>query len=189
LKTQGSEEKEHVIFTVSLTFVLILGTLFYTYFSPRQKSKFIEISVLEDGKTADVHKRLEVGDAVTLTLRINNKFGREVHTFIELKLGNETTETLLLHNGIRVFEGVIQNGERTEIPLTLIIEEAVVEDRYGSISEISINGERYETEDVSSINGTIFRFIFSLYKYNVDTGNFDNPNQLWNQIWFNLTTT
>jgi len=189
LRTQGSEGAEHVIFTLSLTFVLILGTLFYTYFSPRQKSKFVEISILDDGNASNVFKGIGIGDAFNLTLLINNKFGREIKTIIELKLGNETTETPLLRNSIRVFEGVIQNEEQREIPLTLRIEEVVVEDRYVSISEISVNGESHGTEDVSSIDGTNFRFIFSLFEYNGDIGSFGNTNQLWNQIWFNLTTT
>ncbi len=178
-----------MIFTLSLTFVLILGTLLYTYFSPRQKSKFVEISVLDDESVSDAFKGIGVGDAVNLTLLINNRFGREIKTIIELKLGNETTETPFLHNSIRVFEGIIQNEEQREIPLTLRIEEVVVEDRYVSISEISVNGETHGTEDVSSINGTNFRFIFSLFEYNGDVGSFGNTNQLWNQIWFNLTTT
>lgn len=189
MKTRGSEAAEHVIFTLSLTFVLILGTFLYTYFSPRQKSKFVEISVLDDGNVSDVSKGIGVGDAVNLTLLINNKFGREIKTIIELKLGNETTETPLSHNSITVFEGVIQNEEQREIPLTLRIEDVVVEDRYVSISEISVNGESHRTEDVSSINGTDFRFIFSLFEYNGDVRSFGNTNQLWNQIWFNLTTT
>jgi uncharacterized membrane protein len=189
LKTQRTEGAEHVIFTLSLTFVLILGTLVYTYFSPREKSKFVEISVLDDGNVSNVFKGIGVGEAVNLTLLINNKCGREIKTIIELKLGNETTETPLLHNSIRFFEGVIQNEEQREIPLTLRIEEVVVEDRYVSISEISVNGESHGTEDVSSINGTNFRFIFSIFEYNGDVGSFGNTNQLWNQIWFNLTTT
>ena len=178
-----------MIFTLSLTFVLILGTIFYTYFSPRQKSKFVEISVLDDGNASDVFNGVGVKDVFNLTLLINNKFEREVKIIIELKLGNETTETPLLRNSIRVFEGVIQNEEQREIPLTLRIEEVVVEDRYVSISEISVNGEIYRTEDVSSINGTNFRFIFSLFEYNGNMESFGNTNQLWNQIWFNLTTT
>ena len=88
-----------------------------------------------------------------------------------------------------MFEGVIQNEEQREIPFTFKIEEIAVEDRYVTISEISINGERYETEDVRSVNGANFRLIFTLYEYNVNTGSFDNLNQLWNQIWFNLTLT
>ena len=95
----------------------------------------------------------------------------------------------MLHNSIRVFEGVIQNEEQREIPLTLKIEEVVVEDRCVSISEISVNGGSHLTEHVSSINGTNFRFIFSLFEYNRNVGSFGNSNQLWNQIWFNLTTT
>ena len=92
MRIQGSEGAEHVIFTLSLTFVLILGTLFYTYFSPRQKSKFVEISVLDEGNVSNVFKGIGVGDAVNLTLLINNKFGREIKIIIELRLGNETTE-------------------------------------------------------------------------------------------------
>ncbi len=190
MKVQESEGTEHVIFTLSLTFVLILGTLCYTYFSPRQKSKFLEFSVLENGKVSDSRRGLEVGEAINLTLCINNKFGKEVQTLVDLTISNQTTVTIpLQYNSLNLFEGVIKNEEQLAIPLSLKIEEIVVRDYYVSIHEISINGERYEMEKVCSVNGSNFRFIFSLYEYTVKTRSFDDPNQLWNQIWFNLTTT
>lgn len=190
MKVQKSEGTEHLIFTLSLTFVFILGTFLYIYYSPRQKAKFLELSVLEDGKVTDSHREFGIDDGINFTLCINNQFGREIQTIIKFLIGNETTETPPLHiSSVKVFEGVIQNEEQREIPFTLKIEEIAVEDRYVTISEISINGERYETEDVRSVNGANFRLIVTLYEYNVNTGSFDNLNQLWNQIWFNLTLT
>ena len=190
MKDQESVGTEHVIFTLSLTFVLILGTLVYTYFSPRQKSNFLELSVLENGKVTDSRRGLEVGEAINLTLCINNKFGREVQTVVNLIISNQTTVTMpLRHNSLNLFEGVIKNEERLAIPLSLKIEEISMGESYVSIHEISINGERYEIESARSVNGSDFRFIFSLHEYNLNTTSIDDSNQLWNQIWFNLTTT
>jgi len=190
LKAKESEGTEHVIFTLSLTFILILGTLCYTYFSPRQKSTFLQFSVLEDGKLADSRRGLKVGEAINLTLCIKNKFGREAQTFIDLSIWNQTTVTMpLQYNGLKLFEGVIKNEEQLVIPLSLKIEEISVVNRYVYIHEISINGERHEMVDIRSVNGSNFRFIFSLYEYNVNMRSFNDQTQLWNQIWFNLAST
>ena len=129
---------------------------------------------------------IRVDEKVNWYVQVYNNMKESELIQLKFKVANATED-------IAIYEDVhlIASNSTYLLPIEWTIKDAKVEVRgnntYSMIEKIIINDNEINT-NIINVNGTDFRAIIELWRYDINTNRFefDNNRVTWNQIWFKI---
>jgi len=182
----------------------------YVATTPKPQESFFELYALGANRLADDYypnnsPRIQTGQMVTWYLGVSNRMGSVQLVDIRVKLGNQTinapNDTLTSPSPaplIAEFKQFIANNGVWETPYHWrILNFTTTRDGHSRIIQLQIGNNTYLLQNsptCSSLTSCRFRFIFELWTWNVNIGEYQigwwnegKQRIAWLQIWFNLT--
>jgi hypothetical protein len=145
---------------------------------------------------------VNLGDRMNWYIMVHNGMDNSEYVAVRVKILNSTqtgpNDTLNLPSpSPQVFEHrqLLARDSSAAIPLEWAIIDIDKQDGKISIKRVMINGQEIGDLGIESQNGQNFRMLLELWRYNVDTRDFefewsssahDNKRSVWNQIWFSM---
>ena len=201
------DEWHLVFFSVCLALVLVscapvVGTLL-----PGREESFFALAVLgEDGNTDSYYPNddplIKVREEVHWIIYLNNHIGEVQYVAVRMKLLNST---MLAPNATSfnpspapvIFESrrFLMDDETWFFPFSWSILSAEQAGEYLYITSVLMNGEIVDAH-VVALHGFNYRLVLELWVYDEElrdfrfSGNFnDEVVCVWNQLWFNVTSS
>lgn len=195
---------------VLLTFLLLFEAAAYTATTPKPREGYLELYALGANKLASNYYPnnspfIQPGQSVTWYIGVTNQMGSIQFVDIRVKLGNQTLEApkdstaspSLAPLVVEVRRFILNNGT-WEIPFIWRVLNFTTLGGYSRIVQLQIGNATYSLPNsptCSRLGSCRLRFIFELWTWNVDIGDFQigwrNGNQhriAWIQLWFNLAS-
>ena len=195
---------------IFLTFLILFETVGFIAMTPKPQDRlFFEFYVLGTNRSANDYYPnnspfIQTNQSLTWYLGVVNRMESMQFINIRVKLANQTlaspNDTSVSPSPAPIvaeFKRFIQSNETWEIPFIWQILNFTTTQGYSRILRIQIGNVTYSLQDsptCSSISSCSFRFIFELWTWNLDSGDFqfawwngDQQQIAWLQLWFNLT--
>lgn len=179
------------LFIVSLIiFLSIAISISYVYTSIDNNEPILRLTTFgKNMSIADYYPSespfIRVDEEVKWNVQVYNKMGKS--ELVQLRFGiANTTNNLILYKEIHL----IANNSTYLLPLEWYIKTAEIETRgnntYSIIKQIVINNNEVDVNIINT-NGTDFRAVIELLRYNTSTNKFEYGDKLtWNEIWFRI---
>jgi hypothetical protein len=168
-------------------------------------ARHLSLSILSANLTTDDYfsndnSTIDVGNPSHWYASVHNGVGSPEYVALRIKLLNSSQPipddiSVSPSPGSTVYEikQMIENNSTFVVPLKWSITDVRKVANSTTIERLNINSNDIENLHVASANGTNFRFILELWKYDPNTKDFayvwsdgQNNRGVWSQIWFNL---
>lgn len=197
----GDIEEYRGLFVVgSLVLILIMAapTLGLFIRIPDGSERFSEVWLLGPERKAENYPfNASVNEPYTVYVGVSNHLGRSAYYRIYVKFRNQTQQLPNFTMSepstlppLYEFSFVASDGNVWEVPLTFAFENVLLQQNFGLVQDISINGIFFPVDCASTWdsdrNGFYYQMFFELWLYNVTSRSFQYHNRFVG-LWLNMT--
>jgi hypothetical protein len=195
------------ILCIFFAFLILFETMAYIATTPRPQESFFQFYALGASRMANDYYPnnsafIQLGEQVTWFIGVRNQMGSIQYVDIRVKLANQTinppndtTATPSTAPLVVEFQRFLQDNETWEFPFTWQVLNFTASQSRSHIFELQIGDSTYHMPDGPTCSASVcrLRFIFELWTWNVDTGDFQlgwsdggQERIAWLQLWFTV---